>query len=132
MTYADQPPAAGSQQDIAAVPTSLPTIRRELDRLLAGLAVSDRLLGDIRLAVTEACTNAILHGYPDGEVGTVLVTSTVSADALVVTVRDYGRGIATCPPASGVGMALMRALADTVFIRNADPGAAVRMTFRLY
>ncbi len=132
MTYADQPALAGSQQDIAAVPASLSTIRRELDRLLAGLAISDRLVDDIRLAVTEACTNAILHGYPDGEMGTVLVTSTVSADALVVTVRDYGRGIATCPPPAGFGMALMRALADTVSIGNADPGAAVRITFRLH
>ena len=98
---------------------------------MAGLAVSDRVAGDIRLAVTEACTNAILHGYPDGEVGTVLVTSTVSADTLVVIVRDYGRGIATCPPTAGVGMPLMHALADSVFISNADPGAAVPMTFRL-
>ena len=132
MSLPDTRSGTGFQQNVASLPASLPTIRRELDRLLAGQVVSDRLLGDFRLALTEACTNAIVHGYPDGEVGTVLVTASVSADALVVTVRDYGRGIPTCPPAAGFGLALMRALADTVSIGNADPGAAVRMTFRLY
>jgi anti-sigma regulatory factor (Ser/Thr protein kinase) len=122
----------GFQQDIVAVPASLPTIRLELDRLLAGQLVSPRLSGDIRLAVTEACANAVIHAYSDGEVGTVLVTASVSADALIVTIRDYGRGIPTPSSAAGSGMALMRALADTVSIGDADPGAAVRMTFRLY
>jgi serine/threonine-protein kinase RsbW len=122
----------GFQQDIAADPASLATIRRELDRLLAGQLVSPRLSGDIRLAVTEACANAVIHAYPDGAAGTVLVTSSVSADALIVTVRDYGPGIPTPSSAAGSGITLMRALADTVSIGNADPGAAVRMTFRLY
>jgi anti-sigma regulatory factor (Ser/Thr protein kinase) len=106
----------GFQQNFAAVPASLPTIRRELDRLLTGQLVSLRRIGDIRLAVTEACANSVRHAYPDGGEGTMLVTASVSPDTLVVTVRDNGSGIPTRRSRSGFGVALMHALADSISI----------------
>src|SRR5471030_1268260 len=76
---------------------------------------------DIKLAVAESCTNAIQHGVEDG---TIAIVCEVSADSIVVTVRDRGQG----PPLGAVeeerigeagrteelGVFLIRALMDTV------------------
>ena len=88
---------------------------------------------EIRLAVTEACTNAVVHAYPGANRGDVLVTAEITTHELVVTVRDYGAGIRRDDPSSGlgVGVQLIYSLADTVTVTDADPGLSVRMTFRL-
>jgi anti-sigma regulatory factor (Ser/Thr protein kinase) len=131
MTYADEASVAGFRQDIAAVPSSLFGVRLALDRLLAGRSVPSARIDDIRLAVTEACANAVVHAYPAGEAGTVRVTADVTREGLVVAVRDYGSGFAARRPTTGLGMVLMRTLAESVSIDDADPGAAVQMTFQL-
>jgi serine/threonine-protein kinase RsbW len=131
MTYPDDASVAGFQQDVAAVPSSLLGVRLELDRLLAGRAVAPALVDDIRLAVTEACANAVVHAYPAGEAGTVHVTADVTPETLVVAVRDYGSGFTARRGTTGLGMLLMQTLADSVSIDDADPGAAVQMTFQL-
>jgi anti-sigma regulatory factor (Ser/Thr protein kinase) len=113
------------------VPSSLLGVRLELDRLLAGRSVPPARMDDIRLAVTEACANAVVHAYPAGEGGTVRVTANVTPETLVVAVRDYGPGFGAHPSTIGLDMLLMRTLADSVLIDDADPGAAVRMAFHL-
>ena len=130
MTHTDEAPLTGFQQDIAAVPSSLVGVRLELDRLLAGHLIPPARIADIRLAVTEACANAVIHAYPNGQAGTVHVTADLTQHTLVVGVRDYGSGLAD-PPSVGLGMPLMQTLADSVSIHDADPGAAVQMVFQL-
>ena len=50
-------------------------------------------LEDIKTAVSEAATNAIVHAYPDS-IGKVVVKARIcGGDVLELTVRDYGRGI---------------------------------------
>ncbi len=50
-------------------------------------------LEDIKTAVSEAATNAIVHAYPDS-IGKVVVKARIcSGNVLELTVRDYGRGI---------------------------------------
>ena len=131
MSHSNEGSAAGFQQDLAAVPSSLALVRRELDRLLARQRVSPSRVADVRLAVTEACANAVVHAYADGEPGTVLVAAEIEEDTLVVTVRDYGGSIAARRPPAVMGMEVMRALADIVSIEAADPGMVVRLSFRL-
>jgi anti-sigma regulatory factor (Ser/Thr protein kinase) len=131
MTNADEASLAGFRQDIAAVPSSLIGVRRELDRLLAGRAIPPERTQDVRLAVTEACANAVVHAYPEGEPGTVQVTADLTTETLVVAVRDYGSGFGAHHSRIGVGMRLIRTLAESVLIDDADPGTAVRMTFLL-
>jgi anti-sigma regulatory factor (Ser/Thr protein kinase) len=127
--HVSERPPTGFQKDITAVPSILPAIRRDLDRLLDGELVQMQRVWDIRLAVTEACANAVLHAYSAGEPGTVHVAAEVSADTLVVAVRDYGRGIPDSHSGQGVGMGLMRSLADTLEVHDVDPGVLVRMRF---
>jgi serine/threonine-protein kinase RsbW len=94
---------------------------------------------DIKLAVAESCTNAIQHGLEDG---TIAIVCEVTADSIVVTVRDRGQG----PPLSAVeeerigeagrteelGVFLIRALMDTVeYTSDVRDGTQLVMTKRV-
>ena len=69
-----------------------------------------------RLAVTEACTNVVVHAYPDGREGPMEVTATLTDDTLTVVVRDEGHGMGLRPdsPGLGLGLPLIASLAETV------------------
>ncbi len=88
---------------------------------------------DISIAVTEACTNAVLHAYPEGG-GEYAVRAWVEPAKLVVAVRDHGRGITprVGSPAAGLGLGLplMLAIGDEVSFASDGEGATeVRMSF---
>ena len=100
------------------------------------MALGAREVADLKLAVTEACGNAIRHGYaglPRGEVELELV---VCDDRLELVVEDHGAGIALPVPEvapserGGMGLPIMRAVVDELEIRPvADgTGTVVRMT----
>src|ERR671922_1779122 len=63
---------------------------------LSGLSqlrpLSEETLGDLKLAVTEACSNSVRHAYRDGRQGAVQVIYELHPDRLVVEVRDDGEG----------------------------------------
>ncbi len=112
---------------------------------LAGIArqveLDQATLADLKLAVTEACGNAIRHAQPVGE-GVVRVRYAVEDDAIEIRVDDDGPGMPTpvpggLPPVelseSGMGLAIIDALVDEVEIGpGADGrGTTVRMRRRL-
>ena len=108
-------------------------------RLLSAVAdvaaqhgVDGQLLDDLRLAVTEAVTNAVVHGIR-GRTGVELrVSLDVTADGLVLTVRDTGVGMSPNPdsPGAGFGLGILQALASEVEVRTPeDGGTEVRLTF---
>ncbi len=112
---------------------------------LAGIArevpVDPSTLADLKLAVTEACGNAIRHAEPAGK-GVVRVRYAVEDDAIEIRVEDDGPGMPTAVPRglppvelseSGMGLAIIDALVDEVEI-GAGPdgrGTTVRMRRRL-
>src|SRR6266508_1970309 len=65
---------------------------------LAGLAraipLDPEVLADLKLAVTEACGNAVRHAYRDGD-GPVSVAFVTGENRLVMIVEDEGAGLAT-------------------------------------
>lgn len=98
-------------------------------------------LSDIRTAVSEAVTNAVIHGcVPAG--GEVRMSLRAQGRMLTVTVSDEGRGIedielarqpfyTTMPEAerSGLGFAVMEAFMDSVEVESA-PGRGTKVTMR--
>ena len=101
--------------------------------------VSDELLADLKLAITEACGNSVRHAYPGGE-GDVSVSYVFDRDAIELIVEDQGVGLAagdttpgSGPGDSGMGMSIMRTIVDELEIHpGADGrGTVVRMTKRL-
>jgi len=101
------------------------------------------VLGDLKLALTEACTNSVRHAYGHGE-GTVEIVYELYDDKLVVEVVDEGEGFE--PPAApgsaledeelaegGLGIAIIHALADEFEIRErAQGGSSLRFVKHLH
>ena len=90
-------------------------------------------LGDLRTAVSEAVTNAIVHAYPDS-IGRILLRLRIPEEnTLEITVRDWGRGIEDVEKAmrplyttggeerSGMGFTIMDSFMDRLRVRSA-PG----------
>ena len=128
------PTSSGFELELAAEADNVPLVRHALRGLLEASGISDELVSDIALAVTEACANAVLHAYADGG-GRFEVAAGLSDGAeLVVTVRDHGSGMAprVGSPGLGVGLPVMAAIADALEIDTPDDaGTLVRMTFDL-
>jgi serine/threonine-protein kinase RsbW len=112
--------------------------RLALSGLARSFPLDAEVLADLKLAVTEACGNAVRHAYGERE-GLVTVKLMAAQDRLELVVEDDGVGVdaAAVPnflaedrPEGGMGMAIMRAVVDQLDIRNgADgKGTVVHMT----
>lgn len=96
--------------------------------------LSQEVLGDLKLALTEACTNSVRHAYADGQ-GSVEIHYELHSDRLVVEVTDDGEGFEPPPAPSealdghelsegGLGIAIIEALADELEIREREQGGS--------
>ncbi|WP_028928711.1 ATP-binding SpoIIE family protein phosphatase [Pseudonocardia asaccharolytica] len=107
-----------------AVPSSLRTIRNATRQWLTGVGAEPDEIGDVLVAVGEACTNVIEHAYgPRG--GSVSVHLTVETPHVVATVCDTGRWRPAHGRNRGRGVLLMKGLADEVRIERKDTGTEV-------
>jgi anti-sigma regulatory factor (Ser/Thr protein kinase) len=115
--------------------TNIAVVRHAFGALGQALAVDEQILSNIRLAVTEACTNVVVHAYPDGEEGQLEILATLQEEKLVVVVRDEGPGIGPRPdsPGLGLGLPLIASLTESVQLGrdDEDKRTEVRMTFPL-
>jgi serine/threonine-protein kinase RsbW len=99
-------------------------------------AFSDELLADLKLALTEAASNSVRHAYGD-QVGVVEISYELLPDRLVIVVTDDGEGFdpddASGPPddlsEGGLGIAIIRAIADEVEIGARAGGKGSRLRF---
>ena len=116
---------------------------------LAGIAretpIEESVLADLKLAVTEACGNAVRHAYA-GAPGVVEVRFAVEPGSIEIVVSDDGDAQRAAPalpatmpadgepPESGMGLAIIEAVVDELDVSardGADRGTVVRMTKRL-
>ena len=110
-----------------ASPAAVPGMRRAVDDFAQLHGVCDP--PDIALAVSEAITNAVLHGYRDGASGDVRVVACVEPGRLVVVVRDYGVGMSPHPnsPGLGLGLSVIGRLTTEMNIERPDEGGGTRL-----
>ena len=98
-------------------------------------------LGDVKTAVSEAVTNAIVHAYPD-KLGKIVIKARILEDSVLeISVRDWGRGIPDVEKArtplyttggeerSGMGFTIMESFMDRLTVRSAE-GKGTRVTMR--
>ena len=137
----EAPPSAnGSAGEARTVRLTIPAKREyiTLGRLaLTGLArlrpLEDETLADLKLALTEACSNSVRHAYRDGD-GLVDILFELHPDRLVIEVADDGGGFH--PTAErhedefaegGLGIAIIRAIVDELEIGARTEGRGSRL-----
>ncbi len=97
----------------------------------------EEVLEDLKLALTEACTNSVRHAYDEGSPGTVEIVYELHPNKLVIEVSDEGGGFdpderVGGEPAlneGGLGIAIIRAIADEVEIGPQPDGKGSRLRF---
>ena len=98
-------------------------------------------LGDIKTAVSEAVTNAIVHAYPE-EMGVISLRARIlRGDTLELTIKDHGRGIPDVKRAmeplyttggedrSGMGFTIMESFMDKLQVRS-KPGKGTTVSMK--
>ena len=117
---------------LPARPENVSVIRHVLGAFAEALRLPDELIEDLRLAVTEACTNVVRHAYPVNFPGPVEISIEPSEERVSVVVADHGRGIGTSSDTNGpgLGLPLIAAIADEVELQPVPGGGSrVAMTF---
>ena len=89
-------------------------------------------VADLKLAVTEACSNAVRHAYPVAGAGEIELQLVARDDRLELVVEDHGAGIrlplaVTSSPSErgGMGLPLIRAVVDDLAIGQGSTGGTV-------
>jgi anti-sigma regulatory factor (Ser/Thr protein kinase) len=118
--------------EVPAAAAAVPGARRAITSLCQHLGLAGELTERIRLAVTEACTNCVLHAYGDATTATFAVEARVQGDWLLLVVRDYGQGMAperARGDALHLGLRLIQELADNASV-STRPGRGTRVAMR--
>jgi serine/threonine-protein kinase RsbW len=116
-----------------AVPGAVPQARKALSEFAEAAGASDEQVQAVRLATSEAVTNAVVHAYPQGP-GEIYVTAALAGEELWVLIADDGRGLhpRDDSPGLGMGLALISDASDGFAIVNRSTGGTeVRMRFGL-
>lgn len=118
---------------LRAEPEAVTAARHRLSDFAEAAGADSAKLEAVRLATSEALTNAVLHAYPE-EPGSVYVTAAVVAGELWVLISDDGHGLEpqTNRPGLGLGLGLISQVTDELaIVPRASGGTEVRMRFDL-
>jgi len=112
---------------VAALPENLAVVRQAVAGFAEGVGFEESAIADLKTIVTEACMNAVVHAYPEGEPGPIEVTADARSDDLEVAVRDRGTGFQPRPVDPGedslrIGLPLIAALSDGFEIAGGPEG----------
>jgi serine/threonine-protein kinase RsbW len=135
-------PGAGGGMVALTVPARPEFIalgRLALTGLARTRALSAEIVADLKLALTEACSNSVRHAYDEGREGVVEIVYELSDDRIAIQVTDDGSGF---DPEileraqeeldeGGLGIAIIRALTDELEI-GARPEGGSRLRFTKY
>ncbi len=109
-------------------------MRADVAAFVAAAGIRDPLLWGVKLAVSEAVSNVVIHAYAGAEkAGEVRLVASVDGDRVHVTVSDDGCGMVPRldSPGLGVGLPFIADSTDTLDIAHNDAGGTeLRMSFR--
>jgi serine/threonine-protein kinase RsbW len=119
--------AMGNAWDGEATAENLARVREFVDGACRAAGADPQVCFDLKLAVDEACTNIIVHGYAGGPPGKMRVSFESDGERLRVVIADWGRAFdpaAIAPPdlgggpeeraSGGLGWHLIRSVVDEI------------------
>lgn len=114
-------------------PASVPAARRAVEGIATVAGACPGTVEALRLAVSEACTNVVLHAYRETDAGRMHVHALVEAGDLLVVVADHGVGIRPRPdsPGLGLGLPLIGQLTEDLSVECRNGTNRLTMRFRL-
>lgn len=130
---AAQPSApTGFELSVPATAENVAVVRHAFGGLGDGLGLDEHLIADIKLAVTEACTNVVVHAYPAGG-GQMDISAEVDGSVLTIVVADHGGGLLPRldSPGLGLGLPLIATLATSLELDTESERTLVRIAFDL-
>jgi serine/threonine-protein kinase RsbW len=123
---------------IPAKPEYITLCRLALTGISRLRPLADETLADLKLALTEACSNSVRHAYANGD-GSVDIRYELHPDRLVIEVADDGTGFEPAESnrgaagdelaEGGLGIAIIRSIADDVEIGAGEDGRGSRLRF---
>jgi anti-sigma regulatory factor (Ser/Thr protein kinase) len=122
--------ATAFEARIPGTPLGVQMLRREMAELAEECGMDAEGIADVRLAVTEAATNAVIHAYAEAE-GELTVSAAVGQGELAIVIGDTGPGLVERDdsPGLGLGLSLIASVAERLRIVNDARGTQVHMAF---
>jgi anti-sigma regulatory factor (Ser/Thr protein kinase) len=130
MGFEDARPTSAFGRTVPAVADNVAPLRHAVVDLAQEAGAEDKVRTDLALAVGEACANVVVHAYPPGDVGPLIVQAAVVEDReIVVTVVDQGQGMTPRPdsPGLGLGLPLIANLSDRLEIQEGPDGVGTQL-----
>lgn len=124
---------AGVHASYAATPEAVAQLRACAAAFAAAAGAGERVLEDVRLAVSEAATNVVQHAYRFAP-GEIRLAARVREDAIELSIADDGGGFGSREDVGGLGLGIpvMNDCADELTLERASGGGCVvRMRFDL-
>lgn len=126
---------------IGARAENLALARLALAGVAASAQVPAEIVADLKLAVTEACTNAIQHAYAGSGAGEIVVRYALADGTMTIEVEDSGNGFDSERPAAsrnghgpgpgqGLGLLIIRELSDELTVTSGGAGSCLRFRRR--
>jgi anti-sigma regulatory factor (Ser/Thr protein kinase) len=115
---------------IPGTPLGVRMLRREMTEIAKACGMDAEAIADVRLAVTEAATNAVIHAYAKAE-GELSVTAAMQDGELAIVIGDTGPGLVERrdSPGMGVGLSVIASVAERLKIVSHPGGTEIHMAF---
>ena len=136
-----EPGTAGTVElRMDARPENLALARLALGGIASVVAAPEDVVADLKVAVTEACTNAIQHAHGPGASGSVVVRYRAAEGRIDIEVEDEGIGFDPLDPGApdrqhgesqGMGLMIIRALTDETTVESDRTGSRISFSKRL-
>lgn len=113
--------------------------RLALAGIARGVEIPEEVLADLKLAVTEACGNAVRHAYADAAIDDLVrVTIAVENGTVRIAIEDDGVGLAgggglvdaRLEGEGGMGLSIIKAIADDLTVGPAGDGGGTLVVLR--
>jgi stage II sporulation protein AB (anti-sigma F factor) len=115
---------------IPGTPLGVGTLRAKMAEVAQDCGMDAEGIAAVRLAVTEAATNAVIHAYAKAE-GELTVTATTHDGKLAIVIADTGPGLVDTPdnPGLGLGLSIIASVAERLKIISHARGTEIHMAF---